>query len=71
MKLQAELKNESYEIEVKHDGDKVFARIDDRNYELEASEVEPNVYLLKNDNKIYEVFVAPQIRKNRSFYSKN
>ena len=67
MKLQAELNNETYEIEVKRDGDKVFARVDDRDYELEASEVEPNVYLLKNDNKIYEVFVAPQTEKTAPF----
>ena len=67
MKLQAELKNETYEIEIKRDGDKVFARVDDREYELEASEVEPNVYLLKNDNKIYEVFVAPQTAKTAPY----
>ena len=65
MKLQAELNNETHEIEVKRDGDKVFARVDDREYELEASEVEPNVYLLKNENKIYEIFVAPQTTKMR------
>ncbi len=59
MKLQAELNNEKHEIEIKRDGDKVFARIDDREYNLEASEVEPNVYLLKNDNRIFQVYVAP------------
>lgn len=70
MKLQAELNNETFEIEVKRDGDKVFARVDDRNYELEASEVEPNVYLLKNKNDIYEVFVAPKTEQNAPFYVK-
>lgn len=60
MKLQAELNNENHEVEIKRDGDKVFARVDEREYELEASEVEPNVFLLKNDNKIYEIFVSPQ-----------
>jgi biotin carboxyl carrier protein len=59
MKLQAELNNEKHEIEIKRDGEKVFARIDDREYNLEASEVEPNVYLLKNDNQIYQIYVAP------------
>ena len=59
MKLQAELNNEKHEIEIKRDGEKVFARIDDREYNLEASEVEPNVYLLKNDNHIYQIYVAP------------
>ncbi len=64
MKLQAELDNEKHEIEIKRDGEKVFARVDDREYNLEASEVEPNVYLLKNENKIYEVFVSPQTNQN-------
>lgn len=60
MKLQAELNNEIHEVEIKRDGDKVFARVDEREYELEASEVEPNVFLLKNENKIYEIFVSPR-----------
>ena len=59
MKLQAELNNEKHEIEIKRDGEKVFARVDDREYNLEASEVEPDVYLLKNDNRIYQIYVAP------------
>ncbi len=59
MKLQAELNNEKHEIEIKRDGEKVFAWVDDREYNLEVSEVEPDVYLLKNDNKIYQIYVAP------------
>lgn len=60
MKLIAELNHEKHEIEIKRDGEKVFAEIDGRSYELEASEPEPNVYLLKNEGKIYEIFVSPQ-----------
>lgn len=67
MKLQAEISSEKHEIEIRRDGEKVSARIDDREYELEVSEVEPNVYLLKNENKIYEVFVAPQTNQNEPF----
>ncbi len=67
MKLNAELNNENYEIEIRREGEKVFACVDDRNYELEASEVEPNVYLLKNENKIYEVFVSPQTNATEPF----
>ncbi len=58
MKLNAELNNETHEIEIKRDGEKVFARVDERTYELEASEVEPNVFLLKNNNQIYEILVS-------------
>lgn len=60
MKLFAEINNEKREIEIRREHEKIFASIDGRNYELEASEPEPNVYLLKNENKIYEVFVSPR-----------
>jgi biotin carboxyl carrier protein len=59
MKLQAELNNEKYNLEFKREADKVFAKIDDREYELEASEVEPNVYLFKHNNQIYQIYAAP------------
>jgi biotin carboxyl carrier protein len=59
MKLNAELKGEKHEIEITRAGETVFARVDDREYELEASEVEPDVYLLKHNNQIFEIYVAP------------
>ena len=59
MKLQAELGGEKHEIEITRDGSKVFARVDEREYELEASEVEPNVYLFKYNNRVFELYVAP------------
>ena len=60
MKLQAEINHEKREIEIKREGEKVFAEIDGRKYELEASEPEPNVFLLKNEGAIYEIFVSPR-----------
>ena len=59
MKLQAELSGEKYEIEIRRDGRKVFARVDDREYELEMSEVEPHVYLFKYENQIFQIYAAP------------
>jgi biotin carboxyl carrier protein len=59
MKLHAELNNEKYDLEIKRDGEKVFAKVNDRAYELAASEVEPNVYLLKYNNRIFQIYVAP------------
>jgi biotin carboxyl carrier protein len=59
MKLQAELNNEQHDLEIKRDGEKVWARVDDREYELEASEVEPNVFLFKYDNQIFQIYAAP------------
>ena len=66
MKLQAEIDNEKHEIEIRRDEGKVFARIDERDYELEAAEVEPNVYLLKNANKVYEILISgADVKTNR------
>jgi biotin carboxyl carrier protein len=59
MKLNAELNNEKHEIEITRKGETVFARVDEREYELEASEVEPNVYLFKYNNRIFQIYVAP------------
>lgn len=59
MKLNAELNGEKHEIEIKRDGAKIFARVGDREYALEASEVEKDVYLIKYDNRIFEIYVAP------------
>ena len=53
------MNGEKHEIEIKRDGEKVLARVDDREYELEASEVEPNVYLFKYENRIFQIYVAP------------
>lgn len=67
MKLQAELDIKRHEIVINRDGDKVFAKVDDREYELEASQPEPNVYLLKTNNKIYEIFVSPREHQDDPF----
>ena len=55
MKLNAELNGEKHEIEIKREANTVFARVDDREYVLDASEVEPNVYLFKYNNRIFEI----------------
>ncbi|MET0753251.1 MAG: biotin/lipoyl-containing protein [Pyrinomonadaceae bacterium] len=70
MKLIADLNNEKHEIEIKRDGEKIFAEIDGRHYELEASEPEPNVYLFKNEGKIYEIFVSPRANATEPFQVK-
>lgn len=64
MKLNAKINSEKYDINIKREGEKVFAEINGRQYELRASAPEANVYLLKNKGKIYEVFVSPN--KNKS-----
>lgn len=67
MKLIAETKDQKHEVEIKRIADKVFADIDGRKYELEASEPEPNVYLFKHNGKIYQIFVSPQQNTSEPF----
>jgi biotin carboxyl carrier protein len=62
MKLQAQVGETLHTVEIKRDGDRVFARVDEREYELEASEPEPNVYLLKHNGNIHEFYVAPALQ---------
>lgn len=47
---------------MRRDGKKVLASVDGRDYELEVSEPEANVYLFKNHGQVTEVFVAPSTR---------
>lgn len=58
MKLNAEIAESKHEIEVTREGERVFANIDGREYDIEVSEPEPGVYLIKNAGKIYEVSVS-------------
>ncbi|CAN5368286.1 acetyl-CoA carboxylase biotin carboxyl carrier protein subunit [soil metagenome] len=59
MKLQAEIGSEKYEINVRRDGRRVVANVDGREYDLEVSEPEPNIYLFKHEGQIFEAFVSP------------
>ena len=58
MKLQAEIAGAKHVVEIKRDGNRLTARVDDRVYELEMSEPESNVYLFKHDGKIFEATVT-------------
>lgn len=60
MKLNAQVGDEMHEVEIRRDKRRVFARVDEREYELEASEPEPNVYLLKHEGRVHEFFVSPR-----------
>jgi biotin carboxyl carrier protein len=68
MKLSAEIEGEKNEIDVTRDADGgVRAEIDGRGYRLEISEPEANIYLLKHEGRIYEVFVAPEAKPGDPF----
>ena len=51
MKLHAEIADSKHEIEIKRDGTRVIAKIDGREYDVEVSEPEPNVYLIKHSER--------------------
>jgi len=65
MKLQAEIGEKSHEIELTRNDDKVTAVIDGRSYDVEVSEPEPNVYLIKADGKVFEAYVTPTDRPKK------
>jgi biotin carboxyl carrier protein len=58
MKLKAEVDGTTYDLEIERDGGHVYARVDDREYKLDASEPEPGVFLLKHDGHIFEAFTS-------------
>ncbi len=67
MKLIAHLGNQERQVEIRREGEAVFASVDDRMYQLHVSEPEENVYLFKDDGRISEVFVSPAQNAPGSF----
>ena len=59
MKLNAILEDQKYDIEIRREGRRVFAKVDDREYELEVSEPEKGVFLFKHDGRVHELYVSP------------
>ena len=59
MKLQADINGESTVVEVNPRDGRVFARVDDREYELESAEIEPGLFHFKFGTSVYEVYVSP------------
>ena len=59
MKLIARLKEKEYHVKIVRENSRIFADIEGKNYELEVLNPESNVYLLKHDNSVYEVFASP------------
>lgn len=59
MKLQAEIADEKHEVEIVRDGRSVRARVGGREYDLDVSEPEKGVFLIKNGASVFEVSVDP------------
>ena len=58
MKFQAEVASEKHEIEIHRDGRRVVANVDGRRYDLDVSEAEPNTFLIKDGNRVFEAMVS-------------
>jgi len=62
MKLKGEIGDKTYDIEIRLDGENVSAIIDGDPYDAEISQLEPNVFLIKREGKIFEAYVVPATR---------
>lgn len=60
MKVNAQIGEATYRVEITHEDGRVIAKIDDREYDLEVSQPEPKVFLFKEHGKIHEFHVAPR-----------
>ncbi len=67
MKLQAQISGENHEVELKRDDRTVTATVDGREYQLDISEPEKGVYLIKDENKISSVSVSRSIGSDTAF----
>jgi biotin carboxyl carrier protein len=54
MKLTAEVAGYHHELNIRHEGTRLAAEIDDRHYALEARETGAGIYLLIVDGRVYE-----------------
>lgn len=67
MKLNAELNQENHSINIKQEGERVFAEIDDRTYEIDAHKIKEGVYLLKHDGRVFECHIDRNENKREQF----
>ena len=58
MKLTARIGATEHKLDLRREGERVFAEVDGRSYELEAREPEPGVYLLTLGGRVYECRVG-------------
>jgi len=58
MKLQAEIDGKISDVELRQQDGRVYASVDAREYQLEVSEPEPGVFLLKNETAVFEAVTS-------------
>jgi acetyl/propionyl-CoA carboxylase alpha subunit len=60
MKLNAEIDGETVALELRREGERVFAELDGRRYELDARRIGEGEYLLLREGRVYECRVSAQ-----------
>ncbi len=65
MKLNAEIEGEKLALEVRREGERVFAEVGGQRYELEARAVGEGEYLLIRDGRVYECRVGAASGESR------
>ncbi len=58
MKLKAELNSETHDVEIHEQNGRLRARVEDRSYDIDVSEPEPGVFLLKSGGRVNEASVS-------------
>ncbi|HMQ05124.1 MAG TPA: biotin/lipoyl-binding protein [Pyrinomonadaceae bacterium] len=62
MKLRARVADEEHEVEIDRKGSELWASVNGREYLLEVSEPEPNVFLIRHQGNVAEFYVNPTKR---------
>lgn len=68
MKLNAKLNQADFTINIKQEGDRLFAEINERKYELEAHQINEGVYLFKHEGNVYECRVDKTEKQRDRFH---
>jgi biotin carboxyl carrier protein len=58
MKLNAEFADQNYELNIRREGSRIFAAVDNRHYEFELRELESGTSLLIDNNRVFECHVT-------------
>jgi biotin carboxyl carrier protein len=66
MKLHATIADYQTDIQVRHEGPRVFAEIDDRRYEVEVNESGPNGYLLISQGRVFDCRVEGRLESGKT-----
>lgn len=67
MRFIAETDGTKHEVEIGRNGRSVTATVDGRSYDLDVSEPEKELFLIKNGSKISQVFVSPKSSTGSEF----